>query len=196
MHRAFAHPTRRPSSPASSCTAGVIANIDGIAAANIGTLFAFVLVCIGVTVLRFREPTRERPFRVPLGPFLFPTLGVISCIFLMMYLPPASWWRFVGWLVLGMSIYFAFSYNHSTVGRLRYGRPEAPTGMQARGGGVGISSRGRGAVHHSAQAGPGELIALASAADPRASTGLSMIALGVIASALGGVRMGAGPKRV
>jgi len=171
-----------------------VANIDEIVQlTNIGTLFAFVLVCIGVTVLRFREPTRERPFRVPLGPFLFPALGVISCIFLMMYLPPASWWRFVGWLVLGMSIYFAFSYNHSTVGRA-YGRPEVPTGMQ-RVVAFGFLLAGVGLFVIPHQAGPGELVALASASDPRASIGLSMIALGAIASLFGGFRMGAASRQ-
>ena len=110
-----------------------VANINEVVElTNIGTLFAFVLVCIGVTVLRFQEPERERPFRVPLGPFLFPALGVISCVFLMIHLPPASWWRFIGWLVLGMSIYFAFGYNHSHVGRA-HGRPRRAHPDPARG---------------------------------------------------------------
>jgi APA family basic amino acid/polyamine antiporter len=122
-----------------------VANINEVVElTNIGTLFAFVLVCIGVTVLRFQEPERERPFRVPLGPFLFPMLGVISCVFLMIHLPPASWWRFIGWLVLGMAIYFAFGYNHSHVGR--------DHGHAARRW-VRIPARGRGLVRDSAQRG-------------------------------------------
>src|SRR3954468_4893698 len=68
---------------------------------NIGTLFAFVLVCIGIPILRHTNPNAQRPFRVPFGPYLLPLLGAASCVFLMYYLPPASWWRFVGWLVLG-----------------------------------------------------------------------------------------------
>jgi len=80
---------------------------------NIGTLFAFVLVCVGIPVLRYSDPTRARPFRVPFGPWLVPTLGAASCLGLMVYLPPASWWRFVGWLVLGLSIYAAFGHAHS-----------------------------------------------------------------------------------
>src|SRR5206468_11877299 len=57
---------------------------------NIGTLFAFILVCMGIMVLRFKDPGRERPFRVPLGPVFLPALGVLSCIFLIYYLPPSS----------------------------------------------------------------------------------------------------------
>ncbi len=89
---------------------------------NIGTLFAFVLVCLGIPILRFRDPSRERPFRVPLGPLVLPSLGVVSCLSLMVYLPPASWWRFVGWLTLGLSIYASYGWTHSSVGR-RDGRP-------------------------------------------------------------------------
>jgi APA family basic amino acid/polyamine antiporter len=84
---------------------------------NIGTLFAFVLVCVGVSVLRFTEPDAARAFKVPGGPLLVPLLGVASCIFLMIYLPPSSWWRFIGWLSLGMAVYFAYGYTHSVLAR-------------------------------------------------------------------------------
>jgi APA family basic amino acid/polyamine antiporter len=63
---------------------------------NIGTLFAFVLVCVGIPILRMTDPNRRRPFRVPFGPWIVPGLGAVSCVFLMIYLPPASWWRFIG----------------------------------------------------------------------------------------------------
>jgi APA family basic amino acid/polyamine antiporter len=167
-----------------------VANIDEIVQlTNIGTLFAFVLVCVGVTVLRFQEPGRERPFRVPAGPFLFPALGVVSCVFLMMYLPPASWWRFVGWLVLGMAIYFAYSYNHSAIGRA-HGRPATPTTMQRIVGfGFFVAAVGLFVIPH--DAGPSQLVALASGSDTRAATGLAMIALGTIAAIVGGFGMGA-----
>ncbi len=167
-----------------------VANIDEIVQlTNIGTLFAFVLVCVGVTVLRFQEPARERPFRVPAGPFLFPALGVISCVFLMLYLPPASWWRFVGWLVLGMAIYFAYGYNHSAVGRA-HGRPATPTAMQRIVGfGFFLAAAGLFVIPH--DAGPLELVALASDSNARAATGLLMIALGTIAAIAGGFGMGA-----
>lgn len=82
---------------------------------NIGTLFAFILVCIGVTVLRYQEPTRHRAFRVPFGAWLVPMLGAASCVVLIYYLPPASWWRFVGWLVLGLAIYFGYGHSRSAL---------------------------------------------------------------------------------
>jgi len=84
---------------------------------NIGTLFAFMLVCIGIPILRFRDPHRPRAFRVPGGPFLLPILGAASCIGLAYYLPGTSWWRFFGWLALGMSAYAGYGYAHSTIGR-------------------------------------------------------------------------------
>ncbi len=80
---------------------------------NIGTLFAFMLVAIGIMVMRFREPGRVRPFRVPLGPVFLPSLGLLSCLFLVAYLPPSSWMRFVGWLAAGLVIYAAYGFRHS-----------------------------------------------------------------------------------
>jgi APA family basic amino acid/polyamine antiporter len=59
---------------------------------NIGTLFAFVLVCVGITILRYKEPNRLRPFKVHFGAWLAPTAGAISLLFLVYYLPPTSWW--------------------------------------------------------------------------------------------------------
>jgi APA family basic amino acid/polyamine antiporter len=82
---------------------------------NIGTLFAFVLVSVGIIILRVRDPHRRRPFRVPGGPFILPTLGAASCLGLIYYLPPASWWRFFGWLTLGMSVYVSYGFHHSAL---------------------------------------------------------------------------------
>jgi APA family basic amino acid/polyamine antiporter len=84
---------------------------------NIGTLFAFILVCFGVIILRKSDPARPRPFRVPLVPW-FPILGVIFCIALMLSLPVLTWIRFFVWLILGLLIYFFYSVRHS---RLRHG---------------------------------------------------------------------------
>ena len=80
---------------------------------NIGTLFAFILICLGIIVLRYKDPDRERPFRVPFGPVLLPVLGILSCLGLIYYLPPSSWWRFAGWLGVGLVIYLFYGYRHS-----------------------------------------------------------------------------------
>jgi APA family basic amino acid/polyamine antiporter len=79
---------------------------------NIGTLFAFILVCIGIIILRKREPDRPRGFRTPFVP-LVPILGIISCIYLMLGLPWITWIRFGIWLLLGMVVYLIYGYKHS-----------------------------------------------------------------------------------
>jgi APA family basic amino acid/polyamine antiporter len=84
---------------------------------NIGTLFAFVLVCVGIIILRYKEPNRARPFKVPFGAWPLPTFGALSCLFLMYYLPPTSWWRFVAWLLLGLAVYLSYSYSRSEIGK-------------------------------------------------------------------------------
>ena len=90
------------------------ANIDEMVdLTNIGTLFAFILVCIGIIILRFKDPDRERSFRVPFGPVLVPGLGLLSCLGLIWYLPPSSWVRFAAWLVAGLVIYFAYGFRRS-----------------------------------------------------------------------------------
>ena len=79
---------------------------------NIGTLFAFVLVSLGVIFLRRSQPDRPRAFRVPLVP-LFPIISVILCVGLMAGLLVITWLRFFGWLAIGLVIYFLYSRNHS-----------------------------------------------------------------------------------
>jgi basic amino acid/polyamine antiporter, APA family len=81
---------------------------------NIGTLFAFVLVSLGVIVLRARQPDRPRSFRVPLVP-LFPLISIACCVVLMMGLPLLTWIRFFLWLIIGFAIYFPFGRKHSTL---------------------------------------------------------------------------------
>ncbi len=101
----------------------MFANIESMLnLTNIGTLFAFLLVCIGIPILRHKDPDRKRPFRVPFGAYLMPLLGAGSCIFLMYYLAADTWWRFIGWLVLGLSIYLAYGYTRSAIG-IKIGRP-------------------------------------------------------------------------
>jgi APA family basic amino acid/polyamine antiporter len=82
---------------------------------NIGTLFAFVLVSIGVILLRRQEPDRPRPFRVPGVPFT-PLISVAACVYLMMQLPSVTWKRFGYWLLAGLVIYFFYSRRHSRLG--------------------------------------------------------------------------------
>jgi APA family basic amino acid/polyamine antiporter len=90
-----------------------IANIDEIVQlTNIGTLFAFVLVCIGILVLRKREPERPRKFRVPFVP-LTPLLGIVTCFLLMAGLPVLTWIRFVLWLAVGLVLYFVYGMRRS-----------------------------------------------------------------------------------
>ena len=91
---------------------------------NIGTLFAFVLVNIGVVILRRTRPNLERPFRVPLVP-LFPIIGTLLCIYLMTKLSAATWWRFGAWLVVGLVIYAVYGYRHSRLRRGEVINPEA-----------------------------------------------------------------------
>lgn len=86
---------------------------------NIGTLFAFVLVSLGVIVLRRQEPDRVRPFLVPGVPFT-PLISVAACIYLMYQLPGITWIRFGLWLLAGLAIYFLYGIRHS---RLRGGTP-------------------------------------------------------------------------
>src|SRR5437868_4065218 len=83
---------------------------------NIGTLFAFILVCIGVVILRRTDANRPRPFRVPMSP-IFPILGVIFCFVLMLSLPLETWIRFFVWLGIGLVIYFSYGVAHSKLRR-------------------------------------------------------------------------------
>jgi APA family basic amino acid/polyamine antiporter len=79
---------------------------------NIGTLFAFALVCAGVLVLRVKEPERPRPFKVPAVWCIAPA-GILACLYIMIGLPPQAWTRFGWWLVIGIVIYVAYGYRHS-----------------------------------------------------------------------------------
>ena len=169
-----------------------VANINEVVElTNIGTLFAFVLVCFGVTILRYREPERPRAFKVWGGAWLVPMLGAASCLFLMFYLPPASWWRFFGWLVLGMSVYFSYGYQNSTVGR-EGGRSPFATGPQKLlAFGTFLVACGLFVIPH--DAGPmqlfHEMVTSSEGDHTRALVGMSLIGvglLGAIAGAFGG----------
>ncbi len=79
---------------------------------NIGTLFAFFLVNIGVMILRRTHPEMERPFRVPFVP-VFPIIGCALIVYLMTQLPGTTWWRFVIWLIIGLLVYYFYGRKHS-----------------------------------------------------------------------------------
>jgi APA family basic amino acid/polyamine antiporter len=89
---------------------------------NIGTLFAFVVVCAAVLVMRRTHPDAVRPFRAPLGAFT-PIAGIVTCLVLMFSLPPENWMRLAVWLAIGLVIYFAYSRHHTVLARLRRGEP-------------------------------------------------------------------------
>jgi hypothetical protein len=94
---------------------------------NIGTLFAFILVSLGVLVLRYKDPERRRPFRVPL---VWPVcvLSAAGCLFIMKGLPDQAWKRFGYWLVIGLHLYFLYGFEHSGCrgARDRGKGPDAP----------------------------------------------------------------------
>ncbi|MDQ3054094.1 MAG: amino acid permease [Actinomycetota bacterium] len=94
---------------------------------NIGTLFAFMLVSIGVIILRRTRPDLPRAFRVPFSPVL-PALAVLACLFLMLNLTGETWLRFLIWMLAGFVVYFVYGARHS---RLAVGGDRAPTAESA-----------------------------------------------------------------
>jgi APA family basic amino acid/polyamine antiporter len=92
---------------------------------NIGTLMAFVIVCAAVLVLRVKRPDVHRPFRCPAVKIVAP-LGILVNLTMMLFLPPITWLRLVGWLVIGLFIYFCYGLWNSTLGRSMRGLT-APT---------------------------------------------------------------------
>jgi len=83
---------------------------------NIGTLASFVMVCVGVIVLRIRQPQLKRPFTNPWHPVI-PVLGILSCSALMAFLPHETWRRFLIWVAIGIVVYFAYSMRHSKLAK-------------------------------------------------------------------------------
>jgi APA family basic amino acid/polyamine antiporter len=94
---------------------GSITPIDDIGRmVNIGTLLAFVIVCIAVMVLRNTNPDQPRPFRTPWVPFV-PVMGILFNGYMMYKLGWVNWARLIIWLVIGMVVYFSYSQYHSRV---------------------------------------------------------------------------------
>jgi APA family basic amino acid/polyamine antiporter len=81
---------------------------------SIGTLLAFVIVCCGVMVLRYKRPNIPRPFRTPMVPVV-PILGVLICGYMMYGLPPDTWIRLIVWMVIGLAIYFLYGMRNSRI---------------------------------------------------------------------------------
>lgn len=113
------HPKYRTPHVTTIWTGVVVAVVSGFAnineiveLTNIGTLFAFVLVCAGIIILRKTDPDRPRVFRTPLVP-LVPLLGIGMCVYLMLGLPQITWVRFGAWLLAGLVFYFGYGYWHS-----------------------------------------------------------------------------------
>ena len=218
---------------------------------NIGTLFAFVLVCVGIIILRYKDPDRSRPFKVPSGtvwavlagiafgvfgyfapgilakpeslpgfmspptwqyiePIVFlilailvaylyprsvlgkrlpigawglPLLGAASCLFLMVYLPPTSWWRFIAWLMIGLSIYLSYGYAKSELGR-KVDRPRTTPGwLMLAGLGSFLIAVGILAIPHHASL--SELSAEMSDGNSRTILSVGSIGLGVLLCIIG-----------
>jgi APA family basic amino acid/polyamine antiporter len=103
---------------------------------NIGTLFAFVIVCTAVLIMRRTNPQAERPFRCPFVPVV-PVLGIAACLLLMLSLPAANWLRLFVWLLIGLCIYFGYGRRHSLLGKELRGEISthgvSPAGMPAGG---------------------------------------------------------------
>lgn len=95
---------------------------------SIGTLFAFILVCIGIWIMRVKMPEIPRAFKTPLVP-LVPILGIISCLFMMVFLPVDTWIRLIVWMLIGLDIYFIYGAKHSL---LAAGHPDRKGMVTAR----------------------------------------------------------------
>ena len=105
---------------------GSVTPIDDIGKmVNIGTLLAFVIVCVAIIVLRRTDPERDRPFRTPLVP-LVPILGILFNGYMMYKLGVWNWVRLIVWLLIGLVVYFTYSRKHSKVQMLSAGKDREP----------------------------------------------------------------------
>ena len=128
------HPRFRTPHISTMLTGGLLCVLTAVAPmdwlfemVNIGTLLAFAIVCGAVLLLRIRRPDADRPFRCP-GVYVLAPLGIAVNLLMMLFLPVATWLRLVGWLVLGLLIYFFYGRRHSTIGKELRGRLKAQQG--------------------------------------------------------------------
>lgn len=90
---------------------------------SIGTLLAFLMVCVGILILRKTNPEAKRPFKVPLVP-LIPVLGILTCVAMMVFLPWETWLRLAVWLLIGLAIYYGYGKKNSKLGIESSKKPE------------------------------------------------------------------------
>lgn len=90
---------------------------------SIGTLLAFLMVCVGILILRKTNPEAKRPFKVPLVP-LIPILGILTCVAMMVFLPWETWLRLAVWLLIGLAIYYGYGKKNSKLGIESSNKPE------------------------------------------------------------------------
>jgi len=121
---AAVHPRFRTPWKSTILTGAVVATLGGVLPlnvladlVNIGTLLAFLMVCVAVLIMRYTNPTAERPFRAPFVPFV-PIAGIGCSLLLMLSLPGENWLRLFIWLAIGFAIYFAYGRKHSVLGRM------------------------------------------------------------------------------
>jgi len=117
------HPKYRTPHVTTAITGTIVAFLAGFVPigllgelVSIGALFAFVIVGTGIIILRSSNPALNRPFKVPLSPFI-PIATVVSAAYLMNNLPPDTWIRLIDWMAIGLFVYFAYSYNNSHLGK-------------------------------------------------------------------------------
>jgi amino acid transporter len=117
------HPRFRTPHLSTMITGGLLCIVTALAPledlfnmVNIGTLLAFSIVCAAVLILRVRRPDARRPFRCP-AVYLIAPAGIVVNLLMMLFLPVLTWLRLVGWLVIGLAIYFFYGRHHSELGR-------------------------------------------------------------------------------
>lgn len=114
---------------------------------SIGTLFAFILVCIGVLIMRKKMPDAPRAFRTPFVPFV-PIAGVVVCLFMMVFLPLDTWIRLIVWMMIGFDLYLFYGMKNSVLNKGEFSLKSYKT-VSASGLGMVLALIVIAFVHHS-----------------------------------------------